>query len=93
MSGTVFAVLLARRDLAAAWCVLGSIIASFINKVRQYRAAWLLPCNYVTLVRQWWQVRQALQGCLHAWCTQLHDQGAGVRIRYPRVLHALRDAA
>lgn len=38
VSGTVFAVLLARRDLAAAWCVLGSIIASFINKVRQLTA-------------------------------------------------------
>ncbi|GLC36960.1 hypothetical protein PLESTB_000173900 [Pleodorina starrii] len=36
VSAAVFAVLLARRDLAVAWCVLGSIIASFLNKALKY---------------------------------------------------------
>ncbi|GIL50925.1 hypothetical protein Vafri_7008 [Volvox africanus] len=36
VSTAVFAVLLLRRDLAVAWCVLGSIIASFINKALKH---------------------------------------------------------
>lgn len=39
VSAAVFAVLLVRRDTAVAWCVLGSIIASFINKVRKERGS------------------------------------------------------
>ncbi|GIL75054.1 hypothetical protein Vretimale_7744 [Volvox reticuliferus] len=36
VSMAVFAVLLLRRDVAVAWCVLGSIIASFLNKALKY---------------------------------------------------------
>ncbi|EFJ41654.1 hypothetical protein VOLCADRAFT_68065, partial [Volvox carteri f. nagariensis] len=36
VSAAVFAVLVMRRDLAAAWCVLGSILASFLNKALKY---------------------------------------------------------
>eukprot|EP00198_Chlamydomonas_reinhardtii_P012244 XP_001701581.1 predicted protein [Chlamydomonas reinhardtii] len=45
VSAAVFAVLLVRRDTAVAWCVLGSIIASFINKALKYIINEQRPAN------------------------------------------------
>ncbi|KAG2450019.1 hypothetical protein HYH02_000123 [Chlamydomonas schloesseri] len=45
VSAAVFAVLLLRRDTAVAWCVLGSIIASFINKALKYVINEQRPAN------------------------------------------------
>ncbi|KXZ45760.1 hypothetical protein GPECTOR_51g746 [Gonium pectorale] len=45
VSAAVFVVLVVRRDAAVAWCVLGSIIASFLNKALKYVINEQRPAN------------------------------------------------
>ncbi|KAG2495150.1 hypothetical protein HYH03_006758 [Edaphochlamys debaryana] len=45
VSATVLGVLVARRDALVAWCVLGSIIASFINKALKHIINEQRPAN------------------------------------------------